>query len=78
MLQVKSREVFEQEMSAKERDAKGLLNPDTLRSVTLERNADGHFGFAVSGPVMILGHDGHDLHFVRDYFICICTVLLGR
>lgn len=73
MLQVKSREVFEQEMSAKEMESKGLLNPDTLRSVTLERNAAGHFGFAVSGPVMILGHDGHDLHFVRRDIIC--TVL---
>lgn len=61
---VKSKDVFEAEAGAEKIVSTGAPDPDTLRSITLKRNENGNFGFAVSGPVRILGHRGHDLHFI--------------
>lgn len=32
--------------------------------MTLSRNLEGSFGFAVAGPVALLHDDSHDVHYV--------------
>jgi hypothetical protein len=32
--------------------------------VKLVRNHGGSFGFAVAGPIELLNHDSHDVHYV--------------
>lgn len=63
-MSVKSKEVFDAEADATSMMTHTGPDPGTLRAITLKRNEHGNFGFAISGPVRILGHKGHDLHFV--------------